>query len=106
MGTPYHCLGHRAPREDAPGCTAAGRLAPERAGSREDVLAGDLADRGDGRVADLALDGDGVEPLADRLGAADEVDAVAGAELVLEDVGRGEHAEAGLAERAGERAVV
>src|SRR5689334_22323147 len=74
--------------------------------SGEDLLARDLADRGDGGVLDLALHRDRKEPLSDVLRAADQMQRIALPELLLDHVRCRQHAEHLLAEHGGEREVV
>jgi hypothetical protein len=61
-------------------------------------VAGGLGDGDDGGVAELGLDGDGVIPFADGVGAADDGDAELAADFVFDDGGDGEDAEIGAAE--------
>src|ERR1043165_9990678 len=74
--------------------------------SRKDLLSGNLADRSDCRMLDLALDGDCEEPLANVLGASDELKGVALPELLRDHIGRGQHTEPLLPENRGQRQVI
>src|SRR5689334_15922776 len=72
-----------APRADGP--DPGGSVRADRR-SGEDLLARDLADRGDGGVLDLALHRDRKEPLSDVLRAADQMQRIALPELLLDHV--------------------
>src|SRR3569623_119653 len=74
--------------------------------SCKDLLSRDLADRRDGRVLDLALDGDREEPLPDVLRAPHELEPIPLAELLRHHVGRREHTEPLLAQDRRQRDVI
>ena len=70
------------------------------------MLAGHFADRHDGGVSDLALDGDGVEALPQVIEAPDAPNAVTATDLFLDDGGHHERPETGLTEHGREGCIV